>query len=285
MELTEVPYFPDDPYQCGPQSLAMLLAASGIATDPDSLVDDVYVPGRRGSFAAELRATTRARGRIPYQLNPSLHVLVAALADGYPVLILQNLGLGFAPTWHYALVIGYDQQEDVFLLRSGPHQRLVMSTRHFERRWRLGDYWAMVALAPGELPGWVQKAQYEEQLAYLEAVWSPSLESVYRQMLARWPDSTSANLGLGNIAFGRGQLGAAETHYLQVLATDEENIAALNNLAEVYGRLNELEAAFEMACRASRLAAGHPLEPAVAATLDGLRTDGSGDHCAAPQGL
>ncbi|MEE4193167.1 MAG: PA2778 family cysteine peptidase [Halieaceae bacterium] len=281
VELTEVPYFPDDPYQCGPQSLAMLLTASGIATQPDALVDDVYVPGRRGSFAAELRAASRSLGRIPYQLDPSLPALVAALADGYPVLILQNLGLGFAPTWHYALVIGYDRQEDAFLLRSGPHERLVMSTRHFERRWRLGDYWAIVALAPGEMPGWVQKEQYEEQLAYLETAWSASVESVYQQMLSRWPDSTSANLGLGNIAFGRGQLDAAQIHYQQVLASDGENIAALNNLAEVYGRMNRVEDAFEVACRARALAVDHPLESAVAATLRGLQSHYPGHRCAA----
>ncbi len=260
----------------------MLLSASGIATEPDSLVDDVYVPGRRGSFAPELSAAARARGRLPYQLEPSMPALVAALTDGYPVLILQNVGLGFAPTWHYAVVIGYDRERDEFLLRSGPHERLVMSTRRFERRWRLGEFWAIVVLAPGELPDWVHPEPYEEQLAYLEAVWSASLETVYQRMLTRWPGSTSANLGLGNIAFGREQLELAERHYRQVLAGDGENIAALNNLAEVYARQHKPQAAFELACRAWQLAAGHPLEAAVAETLEALQQDSSGRRCTNP---
>jgi tetratricopeptide (TPR) repeat protein len=269
--LTAVPWFPEDPYQCGPQSLASLLSASGIATTPDSLVDDVYVPGRKGSFAPELRAAARARGRLPYRVNGSLDALLAALADGYPVLILQNLGLGFAPTWHFAVVIGYDRAADVFMLRSGPHEQLAMDTSRFERRWRLGEYWGIVLLGPDDLPRWVELAEYESQLAYLEGRWTNQMPGIYSRMAARWPSSTTAHLGLGNLAFGRGDLAGAEDHFRRVLEADGDNIAALNNLAEVSARQGRTEQAFDYACRALSLARGHPLEAPVMATINELR--------------
>jgi hypothetical protein len=39
--------------------------ASGLPADPAALAERVYVPGRRGSFHAELITATRAAGRIP----------------------------------------------------------------------------------------------------------------------------------------------------------------------------------------------------------------------------
>jgi tetratricopeptide (TPR) repeat protein len=279
VELVEVPWYPDDPYQCGPQSLAMVLTASGVETAPETLVPAIYVPDRRGSFAPELKASARAHGRLPYRVAPTLDALMSALDDGYPVLILQNLGLGFAPTWHFAVVIGYDRAGDNFLLRSGPHERLAMDATRFERRWRLGDYWGIVLLGPADLPGWVEPRAYEAQLAYLEAAWAPDMEAIYRRMAQRWPESTTANLGLGNLAFSRADLAGAERYYRRVLATDGDHIGALNNLAEVYARRGQLEAAFTLACRALRLAKGRPLEPAVTATLDALQQDNPGQAC------
>ena len=277
-----MPYYPDDPYQCGPQSLATVLTAAGVETAPDSLVAAIYVPDKRGSFAPELKASARAHGRLPYRVPPTLDGLMTALDDGYPVLILQNLGLGFAPTWHFAVVIGYDRAGDEFLLRTGPHERQAMDTTRFERRWRLGEYWGIALLGPADLPDWVELKAYESQLAYLEAAWAPHMEGVYQRMASRWPTSATANLGLGNLAFGRADLVGAEGHYRRVLATDGDHVGALNNLAEVYARRGQLEAAFKLACRALRLARGQPLEPAVAATVEALQQERPGGEGPGP---
>ena len=40
--LEEVPFFKQGTYQCGPSSLAMVLAWSGLELAPDDLTDDVY---------------------------------------------------------------------------------------------------------------------------------------------------------------------------------------------------------------------------------------------------
>ncbi len=276
VELEDVPWFPEDPYQCGPQSLASLLSASGVETLPAALVDDIYVPERKGSFAPELRAAARARGRLPYRVDGTLDALLTALADGYPVLIMQNLGLGFAPTWHFAVVIGYDRNDNKFLLRSGPYERLAMDTVHFERRWRLADYWGLVLLGPEVLPEWVALAEYESQLAHLERSWAPYLPDSYARMAARWPASTTANLGLGNLAYGRGELDAAAAYYRSVLAVDEDHIAALNNLAQVVAEQGRPAEGLALAYRALELVQAtpepeHPLRAAVENTVAGLQ--------------
>ena len=129
--LEQVPFHPQELHQCGPAALATLLGASGLAADPLQLADQVYVPGRRGSFQAELIAATRRAGRVPWQVDGTLAALAAEVAAGRPVLVLQNLALPAWPRWHYAVVIGVDA--DRVTLRSGKRRSLRMSRRAFLR--------------------------------------------------------------------------------------------------------------------------------------------------------
>src|SRR5262249_22196765 len=138
--------------QCGPAALATLLGADGVAVTPDALTDEVYVPGREGSFQAELIASVRRHDRIPLAVDAGLPAIVAAPDARPPVLVLQNLGLGFWPVWHYAVVIGYDPVEDAFVLRSGTTRREVIGAHAFERTWRLASWWAITSAAPDAPP-------------------------------------------------------------------------------------------------------------------------------------
>lgn len=59
-----VPFFPQEAYYCGPAALAMTLAWSGLAETPESLVAQVYTPGREGTLAPDLVAAARRKGRL-----------------------------------------------------------------------------------------------------------------------------------------------------------------------------------------------------------------------------
>src|SRR5690606_12988264 len=87
VELADTPFFPQDRYQCGPAALATVLAAAGVAVAPDELVEQVYVPARRGSLTIEMQAAPRRYDRIAYPLQPELAALIAELDAGRPVLV------------------------------------------------------------------------------------------------------------------------------------------------------------------------------------------------------
>ena len=50
VELSAVPFFAQEDYQCGPAALATSLAHFKVAVTPDDLVDKVYLPARQGSL-------------------------------------------------------------------------------------------------------------------------------------------------------------------------------------------------------------------------------------------
>jgi ABC-type bacteriocin/lantibiotic exporter with double-glycine peptidase domain len=142
-ELTEVPYFSQDAFQCGPASLAMSLNAAGIAVTPETLKPELYLPDRHGSLQVEMLAATRRHGAAAYQLAPELNDVLREIAAGTPVVVLQNLAFGWYPVWHYAVAIGYDLDRAEIILRSGPEQRQILPMRTFEYTWArsvlLGD--------------------------------------------------------------------------------------------------------------------------------------------------
>lgn len=247
VELAEVPFFPQEAYQCGPAALATVLNWSGVAVTPEALTPQVYLPERKGTLALELIAAARRHGRVPYVLRPELEALLAEVAAGHPVLVLQNLGLDWLPRWHYAVVVGFDLGRGEIVLRSGRLARRVTQLSVFERTWRRGDYWAMVALPPERLPRTAEELPYLKAVAALERVGRHAeAAQAYSAALARWPDSLPARFGLGNMRYALGDLTGAEAAFRRLLQDHPDYAPAWNNLAQVLadqGRFGEAEAA------------------------------------------
>jgi hypothetical protein len=216
VELVHVPFFPQDEFQCGPAALATVLVDSGVDVTPQQLVSRVYVPDRRGSLQAEMLAATRSQGRVPYLLPPTIAPILAELRAGHPVLLLQNLGLGRWPVWHYAVLIGFDPAAEKFLLRSGITRRQEFAAVPFLASWDRGGRWSMVAANPGEPPasadvlGWLRAVAPFESTGNLELA-----AEGYMAAVTRWPEEAMAWTALGNVRYRQRDLAAAEAAYLQ----------------------------------------------------------------------
>jgi tetratricopeptide (TPR) repeat protein len=234
IELEDVPFHPQERYQCGPAALTTVLEKSGAAVSLDDIVEKVYLPGRQGSLQFELMAATRTEGRLPYAIDGSLAAVWRELEMGRPVLVLQNLGVAAIPRWHYAVVVGIDAERGEIVLRSGTDRRRVTPIRTFLHTWRRGDYWGMVALVPGELPADADRSRYFEAVAALEQAGRFEAAALaWRAALGQWPDDTVALFGLANAQLALQDFAAAEASYRDLLQRDPGLLAARNNLALV----------------------------------------------------
>jgi tetratricopeptide (TPR) repeat protein len=249
-KLDATPFFPQEDYQCGPAALATVLVHAGVKITPEDLVPQVYLPQRQGSLQAEMMAATRRQGLLAYVLAPRLEDLLREVAAGRPVVVLQNLSLPIAPRWHYAVVMGYDRDREQVLLRSGTTRELAMSLSSFEHTWARSGHWALLAVPPGQLPATAREAEYVAAAAALERVKPAAAVPSYEAALQRWPANAFARLGLGNVAYARRDLAAAEAAYRRVTDEHGESADAWNNLAQVLferGRRDEARAAAQRA--------------------------------------
>lgn len=237
-ELTGVPFFPQQDYQCGPAALATTLVHSGAAVTPDSLAGQVYLPARQGSLQAEMLAAPRRHNRISYQIAPRIDDLLREVAAGNPVIILQDTGIGPVVNWHYAVVIGYDYPAGELYLRSGSNRRLAIPFTVFEYTWKKSSYWAMLTMAPGRIPATATEEGYLHAVLSMERG-SEALPAriSYTALLERWPANILAGIGLANQYYAMGELALAETVLRKSASLHPESVPVLNNLANTLSEL------------------------------------------------
>lgn len=266
-ELVATPFFPQEDYFCGPAALAMVLNAAGRSVAPESLVDQVYVPARKGSFQVEMLAAARRNGLLALELAPRLEDVLRELAAGTPVIVLQNLGFSWFPTWHYAVAVGYDLKQGDIVLRSGTRERTSLPFPAFEFTWQDGKHWAMVVVPPDRLPATADEARYAAAAAALERLGhAREARTAFRTMLSRWPRSLAAAMGLGNTSYALGELAAAEAALRQAAQDHPDSAAAFNNLAVILAERGRYQEALESAERAIGL--GGPFAATARATRD-----------------
>ncbi|CAA9412919.1 MAG: hypothetical protein AVDCRST_MAG51-1520 [uncultured Ramlibacter sp.] len=232
-EIPGVPFFPQDEYQCGPAALATVLSFTGVPVTPDPLVDQVYLPARRGSLQLEMLAASRRYGRVAYVLAPRYGDLLREVAAGNPVLVLQDVGT-LVTQWHYAVVNGFDYPSGTVLLRSGTKARHEMPFTAFERSWMHSGYWAMVVTPPDRIPVTAtEDAWMNAVLAMARVADARHVTTAFATALQRWPDNQAAAVGLANQYHAQGLLAQAAAVLREARRRHPASAIIVNNLAQV----------------------------------------------------
>ncbi len=233
VELSAVPFFPQKEYQCGPAALATTLVNFNVKVTPEDLVEQVYLPARKGSLQVEMLAAARRYGMVSYQLAPRFEDLLREVAAGNPVIVLQDYGVFQFTLWHYAVVAGYDYAKGELVLRSGEKQRLIMPFPVLEYTWKPSNYWAMVTTPPDRVPVTATESGYLAAVAAMERVGNPRATTMaYASFLRRWPDNLMARIGLANGHYALGELKEAEAVLRQAAGRHPNSVVVLNNLAQ-----------------------------------------------------
>lgn len=257
VEIAEVPFYPQEAYQCGPAAMAMALGWSGLALTPDELVGEVYTPARRGSLQTGLISAARRHDRLAYAFN-GVDRLLGEVAAGHPVIVLQNLGTGWYPVWHYAVVVGFDRTADAIILHTGIDQARADGWSRFLFTWERSQYWGLVVLPPGKLPADADENAYLKAVLGLEQArrWDAAARA-YAGALKRWPASLGALVGLANCRIAQKDWAAAEQALRRAVDAAPGSGDAANNLAHVLNRRGQREEALVWARRAVAIGGPH----------------------------
>jgi len=257
MQIASVPFFPQDEYQCGPAALAMALAWGGLDVQPADLTEKVYTASLQGSLQPAMIAGARRSGRLAYVITGT-DALIREIAAGHPVIVLQNLGLSWAPLWHYAVAIGYDIPADEIILHTGRRARDRTSMGLFQTTWARAASWGLLVLKPGDLPATAKETDTVEAALGLEKARQPAAAvQSYHAALSRWPQNLPAMMGLGNSYYALGDLKNSENAFRRATRIHPESGAAFNNLAHVLLSLGRREEALAAARHAVSLGGPH----------------------------
>lgn len=244
IELKDTPFNSQSEYQCGPSALATLLQYNNLDIQHDKLVPEVYLPQRKGSLQVELIAATRRHNLLPYVIDKQMLALLRELQAGNPVLVLQNLGLDWFPQWHYAVVIGFNLEQNQIYLRSGEYRRHVNSFSLFEKTWQRANYWGMVVMPLDRLPATSTPFRYLTSAVAFEKLGKlKQAETAYNTALQRWPGDKNLLMASGNINYKQDNIDEAEKQYRRVIYYWPDYAPALNNLAHIQYNKGNFDAA------------------------------------------
>lgn len=137
-----VPFHPQEDYQCGPATLAMVLNHQGDMVTPDDIARDIYRKDLRGTVSLDLALYPRTRGFRTRFFRGSPGDVIAAVDSGRPLLVMVDEGLGGIRIFHYMVVVGYEPEG--VLVNSGRRREQRIPWATFLSGWRGADSWAML---------------------------------------------------------------------------------------------------------------------------------------------
>lgn len=234
VDLDDVPFLPDDASSGGPAALATLLQHTGREVRPDQ-VEQQLAPMLRGdALGMALADIARRQGRLVYPVAGQLESVLAALNQGYPVLVRQASGLPYLPSWRYAVVVGANRNSETFWLRSGSVRRLPQSFAAFERGWARGGYWSALVIDPRQIPDSLDSRMVIRELAMMERAGAiADAQAGFNRALLNWPDQKTAWLGLASTSQQLGEMDRAESTLRELVRRAPQYGAGLNNLADL----------------------------------------------------
>lgn len=251
VELKEVPFFAHSGGNGAAAALATLLSHAGRKVTPDELSGQLQASGDEAARLIGIAAVARRQGRLVYPLAPQLDAVLAALHQGFPVLVRQNSGLSFFPSWNYAVVVGADRAGETFWLRSGESERQAQSFAAFERSWARGGSWGVLLIDPRQIPDTLDPRMVIRELALMERAGAVAdAQAGFNAAVLNWPEQKPAWLGLASASLALGQIDRAESTLRELVRRAPQYGAGLNNLADLLLRTGRPLEALPLAERA-----------------------------------
>ena len=139
--IQNVPFYPQEEYQCGPASLAGVLNHWNINVSPQEIASEIYSKSARGTMNIDMVLYVEKIGLKARQYRGSFEDVKTKIDSGYPLIVLVDEGFLIYQKNHFMVVIGYGG-EGIFA-NSGREQGKFIPTKEFLRSWKRTKFWTL----------------------------------------------------------------------------------------------------------------------------------------------
>ena len=139
--IENVPFFPQEDYQCGPASLAAVLNYWGVSSAPEKVAGTIYSQSAKGTLNMDMVIYAQSRGLEASQYRGAWDDLRKKIDSGFPLIVLVDYGFSVFQSNHFMVIIGYN--EDSVVVHSGRHEKKVIPREDFLKSWERTKYWTL----------------------------------------------------------------------------------------------------------------------------------------------
>lgn len=142
--IRNVPFYPQESYQCGPASLAMVISYRNVPVKPEDVAKDIYSTSARGTLNLDMVLYAQRKGLSAVQYKGDLSDLKKNIDSGNPIVVLVDYGFSFYEESHFMVIVGYN--EDSVIVNSGEMKEHHLPNKEFLKAWAKTNYWALLVL-------------------------------------------------------------------------------------------------------------------------------------------
>jgi predicted double-glycine peptidase len=148
LTVIEMPFFPQETFQCGPASLATVInywygkAGAAKSLTPDAIAGEIYSPSARGVLGIDLEVYARKQGFQARQIAGTIDELKNSLDKGIPPIVLVDYGFSLYQRNHFMVVKGYS--DSALVVNSGRKESERIANEDLLKVWGKTGYWMLL---------------------------------------------------------------------------------------------------------------------------------------------
>jgi len=139
--IKNVPFYPQETYQCGPASLAGVLNYWGFNISPGEIAAEIYSPNAKGTLDVDMVFYAARKGFRASQYRGSWEDLKNNIDSNRPLVVLVDDGFWVYEQAHFMVVVGYDAEG--LIVNSGKEQNLFIPLGRFLKSWARTKFWTL----------------------------------------------------------------------------------------------------------------------------------------------
>jgi ABC-type bacteriocin/lantibiotic exporter with double-glycine peptidase domain len=139
--IEDVPFYPQETYQCGPAALAGVLNYWGIDVTPQEIAEEIFSESARGTLNIDMVLYAQSKGLRARYYRGGIEDIQRRISDGFPIIALVDFGFMAYQQNHFMVVIGFNEYGVV--VNSGKYQGRLLSWRDFEKAWQKTLFWTL----------------------------------------------------------------------------------------------------------------------------------------------
>lgn len=144
--LNNVPFYPQETWQCGPASLAAVLNYWGLKVSPADITAAIYSQEAKGTLDMDMVFYAEKKGWKATQYPGGREDVIKEIDAGIPLIVLVDYGFWIYQQQHFMVVIGYD--ETAVIAHSGKERNKRIPWKYFLRTWEKTKFWTLRVTPP-----------------------------------------------------------------------------------------------------------------------------------------
>lgn len=139
--ISNVPFYAQEDYQCGPASLAGVMNYWKIDVTPDDIAKEIYSKSAKGTLNIDMIIYPQKKGLLAEQYSGNVKDLKKNIDSGHPLIVLIDYGFWAFQSNHFMVVVGYN--DDGVIVNSGKDKGKFISEVDFIKTWKKTKFWTL----------------------------------------------------------------------------------------------------------------------------------------------